>query len=371
MNGPAIRRCAIAAALALPIFIFAQEEKKPEERRPAPKGRAPSKPSPQQQPNGQPNQGARGPGQSQERPQERLGAEPGRAGGAPGIQGNTGIQTNRVNPAPAAPAARPLPQGSREVQTRGGGSVVMRSNNRPAVVHAANGTEIRHSVAGRTVVVHETADHTRVVAMRGGSGYVQHPYVYGGHSYLARTYVAGGRPYESFYRGYPYHGVYLEVYAPVRYYPVGFYAYVGNPWVRPVPYAWGWVGTPWFGFYGGFFTPYPVYATPALWLTDYMIAESLNAAYQAQMAAQAGNYLPPAPPPPPGGQVALTPEVKQAIADEVQRQLAQENAEAQLNAQGMEPDPSASGIAGMLSDNRLHVFVVGDGLDLVNAAGQE
>ncbi len=366
MNRPAT--LAVAAAALLCAFAFAQEnERKPEEKKPASKGK-PSKPGPQQP-------GSRGPSQPTARPNaerppaERQNVEQGRGRGP-------SVQTNRENPAgrgpvAARPAARPLPQGSRVVQTRGGGQVTMRSNGRPAVVRAANGIEVRHALTGRTVVVHETVDHTRVVAMRGGFGYVQHPYVYGGHPYLARTYIVAGRPYEAFYRGYPFHGAYLEVYAPVHFYPVAFYGWAYNPWVVPIRYNWGWgVGTPWFGFYGGFFTPYPVYASASLWLTDYMIAESLNAAYQAQMAAQAANYPPPAPPPP-GGPVALTPEVKQAIADEVQRQLSQENAEAQANARSAEPDPATTSIAAELSDNQPHVFVVGDGLDLVNAAGQE
>ena len=50
---------------------------------------------------------------------------------------------------------------------------------------------------------------------------------------------------------------------------------------------------------------------------------------------------------------------------------AQENAEARLNAQGMEPDPASSGIARMLSDGTPHTFVVGDGLDLIATNGQE
>jgi hypothetical protein len=251
----------------------------------------------------------------------------------------------------------------------------MRANGRPAFVHTANGMDIHHTLTGRTEFVRESPDHSRIVAERPGFGYVQHPYVFGGHPYLARTYVVGGRPYQSFYRGYPFHGAYLEVYAPVRFYPLGFYGFVATPWIRPVPYAWGWgIGTPWFAFYGGYFAPYPVYAGPPLWLTDYLIAQSLNNAYQAQMAqqaaaAQAAAYPPP--PPPPGGPVALTPDVKQAIADEVSRQLAQENAEARLNAQGMEPDPASSGIARMLSDGTPHTFVVGDGLDLIGSNGQE
>ena len=398
MNAPVIRRLGLAAALLLSVFAFAQEnEKKPEEKKPpASKGKAPSKtPPPQGTPGARPQTPTPPPTQNQPPNAARPnpgGTREGTNNVAPNREGTregtNNVVPNRApgNPTPA-PAnnlnrglrtggesvARPVPQGSRVVQTQGGGAVTMRANGRPAVVHASNGVEVHHGLAGRTEVIRESPDHSRVVAFRGGGGYVQRPYVYGGHPYLARTYVVGGRPYQTFYRGYPYHGVYLEVYAPVRYYPVGFYGYVGTPWVRPIGYTWGWVGTPWFRFYGGYFTPYPVYASAPLWLTDYLIAESLNAAYQAQINAQAnaqpGAYQPL--PPPPGGPVAMTPQVKQAIADEVQRQLAIENAEARANAQNLEPDPAASGIARMLSDNTPHVFVVGDGLDLVNAAGQE
>ena len=369
MNGPATRGLAVAAAALLSAIVFAQDndrrpendrrgnerkqenQRRPEDRRPAPQGN--------------PGRGAdRGP------TPERSNVEPRRG---------PSVQTNRDNPptvgrgpAPSRLPARPLPQGSRVVQTRSGGQVTMRSNGRPAVVHASNGTEVRHAITGRTVVVHETVDRTRVVAVRAGFGYVQRPYVYAGHPYFARTYVVAGRPYQSFYRGYTYNNVELEVYAPVRYYPVAFYGWAYNPWVVPVTYTWGWGATPWFRVYGGYFAPYPVYSSASFWLTDYLLAASLNDAYQAQYQAQPdaqdSGYAASVPP---GGPVMLSPEVKQAISDEVQRQLAQENAEAQLNAQDAEPDPSSSSIAGLLSDNQPHVFVVGDGLDLVNGAGQE
>ncbi len=73
----------------------------------------------------------------------------------------------------------------------------------------------------------------------------------------------------------------------------------------------------------------------------------------------------------PQGQPVLTPDVKQMIADEVRRQIALENAEAQQNAQNTEPDPASSGIARMLADNASHVFVVGASLDLLDSTGQE
>ena len=46
------------------------------------------------------------------------------------------------------------------------------------------------------------------------------------------------------------------------------------------------VGNPWFGFYGGYFQPYPVYPSAAFWLTDYIISQDLQAAYAARQEAQ-------------------------------------------------------------------------------------
>jgi hypothetical protein len=114
-----------------------------------------------------------------------------------------------------------------------------------------------------------------------------------------------------------------------------------------------------------------VYAAPSLWLTDYLISASLESAYQAHVAAQAdadaaaSAAAAPAPPAP------LTPEVKQMIADEVKRQIALENAEAQANAQGQVTDPASSSIARILADGQPHVFVAAKEIDLVDDSGQE
>ena len=149
--------------------------------------------------------------------------------------------------------------------------------------------------------------------------------------------------------------------------PVGFYGWIYNPWYQPVAYSWGWGGTPWFSFYGGYFTPYPVYSNASLWLTDYMISADLQAEYQAAQESQSSA----GPIQAQGGAAALTPEVKQQIADEVRSQIALENSEAQQNSQNQDPDPASSGIARMMSDGRPHVFVVGSTLDVVDASGSE
>ena len=226
--------------------------------------------------------------------------------------------------------------------------------------------DIHHGLDGNRRVVVERPDHSRVFAERGGRGYVQHPYMFHGHEYAQRTYWDHGHAYARYYGRYPYHGVYLEVYAPVRFYPVGFYGYAYTPWATPVPYAWGWGGNPWYGYYGFYFNPYPVYAGPAFWLTDYLIATSLQAAYAAQAQANANAAAAAAASGP-----VLTADVKAQIADEVKYDVQQENLAAQANAANAQAAPADTGVAALMSDGRPHVFVAGSDLDLVDASGRE
>jgi hypothetical protein len=278
---------------------------------------------------------------------------------------STTTSVSRTSTTTHGPAGR-TPAGSHEVRTANGSTVRTRANGSRADVHdARRGMDIHHGLNGNRRVSVERADHSRVFAERGGRGYVQHPYMYHGHEYGHRTYYDHGRYYDRYYNRYGYHGAFLEVYAPARYYPAGFYGWAYNPWAAPIAYSWGWGGSPWYGYYGAYFTPYPVYPSAAFWLTDYLIATSLQAAYAAQ-AADAQTQAVAASGPP-----VLTPEIKQMVSDEVQRQVALENSEAQANAQQKDIDPASSGIARMLSDNQPHVFIAGSDLDLVDSSGQE
>ncbi len=295
------------------------------------------------------------------RPITGLGNRP-----APGVGTNLGARGGMAQP------------GSRTTKTftdRSGhpASATFRPGGHVATIHA-NGMTINHGLRGGRTVVAERNGRTIVSTGRSG-GYVQRPYFNrGGRAYYQRTYVVGGRSYARVYRGYDYRGVRYYGYVPGYYYHPRFYGWAYNPWMRPVyygPAAWGWVGMPWFGFYGGFFTPYPVYASASLWLTDYLIAANLQAAYQARLeaAAAAGGGEAPAPaenyaPPPSGGpaassQTPLSPEVKQAIADEVQRQLADESAAA-ANPQAA---PTSAQVPDALNPAE-RVFVVASNLDV-------
>jgi hypothetical protein len=242
--------------------------------------------------------------------------------------------------------------------------VTKRSNGQVASLHdSKRGMDVHHSLSGNRRVEVERADHSRVVAERGGRGYVQRPYMYHGHEYAMRGYYYHGGYYHNYYGRYYYHGIYVNPYYPAYYYGPAYYGWVYNPWAAPITFGWGWGGNPWYGYYGAFFTPYPVYASASLWLTDYMISQSLQAAYQAQVDAkiQAAALSNPAP---------LTPDVKALIADEVRRQVALENAESQ-SAKGGEPDAASSSIQRMLTDGTAHVFIAGQDLDVVDAAGNE
>jgi hypothetical protein len=281
------------------------------------------------------------------------------AGGAHGPAG--GVSHSAIKSGPA-------PRGSAEHVTRSGSAVRTRPGGKVSDVHdARRGVDVHHGLAGGRRVSMERHDGSRLVAERGRRGYVERGYHYHGHDFGRRAYFYHGHEYNRFYRGYGYRGLYLNVYAPGYYYGPAFYGWAYNPWAAPITFGWGWAGNPWFGFYGGYFQPYPVYPSAAFWLTDYIISQDLQAAYAARQEAAEAASAPAAS----GGQPVLTPEVKQMIADEVKAQLALENQEATQNAANQDVDPASSGIARLLSDGRPHVFVAGGNLDVTDANGQE
>jgi len=381
------------------------------------------------------------------------------------------------------------PAGSHTITTRSG-AITRRADGHISDVHdARRGMDIHHGLDGSRRVSVQRRDGSRLVAERGRRGFVERPYKFHGHDFARRSYYDHGVRHDRFYNHYYYHGAYVDVYAPPVYFASAFYGWAYNPWVAPITYAgWGWAGAPWYGFYGAYFTPSPVYLSAAFWLADYMLAADLQAVYMAQAGAvpeggaagaapatppsineqeggpgpanehnlaswvwdgqqyemtfngsHCGNltvvqwnddrivlsrtdfngfratyvgkptgsgsiagvvtWLPPgqgpgqgtwsaffsAPPPAPAdgsaaqpasvaGATPLSPEVKQAIADEVKNQLALENAEAAQVKAGQDVDAGSSGIARIIQDvgnGHSHLFVVGDSLDVTNASTQQ
>ena len=256
------------------------------------------------------------------------------------------------------------------------------SNGRVKEVHAGNMTVTHGPGNMRRSAVENRETHTRMVAEGHGRGYIEHRYEYGGHAYYARGYYYHGGYYRSYYHPYYYGGVQVYGYMPAYYYPTAYYGWAYNPWPAPAPYAWGWGAAPWYGYYGAYFRPYPVYAAPSYWLADYMIAATLQAAYtasaeSARLRTPQGNggpqlvlaaYHPGSGgfgAAPEGAAPELTPEIKKMITDEIEANLAARK------AQPAGADSSSLGNLGtLLADGKPHVFVAGSALT-ATAAGQD
>jgi hypothetical protein len=242
----------------------------------------------------------------------------------------------------------------------------------------AHGMEVHRTInRQRTFVVQQNG--RRIVGLGPHRGYVQRTYINRyGRSYVQRTYVAGGVRYAAVYRSYTWRGVAYYHYVPAVYYRPAFYAWAYNPWSVRLAWGWGWGGAPWFGFYGYYFAPYPVYPAPSFWLTDYVLAANLQAAYADQQGTPAGDggYAGDSDPSASANAVQLSPEVKQMIADEVQRQLAAERDAAAAQPAQPQPTndtPAAGGpetTPSVLSpDSR--VFVVSSTIDVTKEDGSE
>jgi hypothetical protein len=170
------------------------------------------------------------------------------------------------------------------------------------------------------------------------------------------------------YLGYYYHGLVYYYFVPAYYYAPAFYGWAFDPWVSPVVYAWGW--GPWYGAFGYYFAPYPVYAEASLWLTDYLLAANLQAAYEARAQEQAARSADTgaAPPPPDAANVSLSPEVKQAIAAEVKAQLAAERDAAQSPPPPM--DREKERVPAALDPNH-RTFIVSNTINAVASDGMD
>jgi hypothetical protein len=224
-------------------------------------------------------------------------------------------------------------------------------NGRVREVHTARGAVITHRPDGaRRVEVVRPGNLRIVTGERGRGGYAQRPLMVRNREYVQRTYYDHGRAFARVYRPITFRGVVLNMFTPSRYYRPAYYSYAYSPWLRPVAYSWGWGGSPWYGYYGGYFSPYREYAGPAFWLTDYLFAMTLQQAYQDRLDAglQGSGYA--------SGQASLTPDVKQLVADEVHRQLDLERIESQSMASG------SGDMSPIFSDGIPHVFVVADSL---------
>ncbi|HET9309413.1 MAG TPA: hypothetical protein VFO46_25585 [Candidatus Sulfotelmatobacter sp.] len=302
------------------------------------------------------------------------------ANGRPGAGANAMGHTNAGGPGAARGNASAHVAPGRQVSLRGGGSASIRPNGQIRSVNR-NGMQINHGLhGGRTVV--STHNGARVVSVGHRGGYVQRAYVVrGGHSYYSRTYYYHGEYRAGVYRGYYYGGRPYYGYYPAYYYRPVYYGWAYNPWPAPVYYGWGWGGSPWYGYYGPYYQPYPVYPSAAFWVTDFMIAASLQAAYEAQAtawlgpdASDGGTLVASLMPIPAAETAKLSPEVKQALSDEVKATIAVEQAEAGKTGGSSAAggsQPATSNEAPPALDPKFRTFMVSSDMSLVVGDGDE
>ena len=311
-------------------------------------------------------------------------------------------------------ANRRQPVGSRQVALKNGGNATFRKNGQVRSIQAHNMTVNRGMHGERRVMANRNG---RMVVSNGrigrngrmvGGGYSQRAYYRNGNRvYVQRTYVYGGTTYAYAYRSYYYGGNPYYYYAPPYYYGPAYYGWAYNPWPAPVYYNWGWGGQPWYGYYGPYYQPYPAYPYASLWLTDFLISASLRAAYEesAAAAAENGEVLPPqfgqessdviaslgssdpliaaslatayggrsyafagaaAAPAKAGGGTQMSNDVKQAIADQIKKEIDAEKAAASNKGQAAKDEGPPPAL-----DPNTRYFVVSTSLDVTTSNGDE
>jgi hypothetical protein len=310
-----VLRKSVLLLLVMVVPAFAGGQKKtpsapaPRPSAPAPKPNAPAQKAPAQKPGAATRPSAPSPSQtpaSHTATAKQTQTKPGQQGSDPKKTGQQTQGKNQKNDAKVdakkggkpesnetakknnpKPNPKPNPHPGHDVSLKGGGTAHLSPKGQIRSVNK-NGMHIEHNLhGGRTVVTERNG--ARVVTVGKHGGYVQRPYMNrGGHAYYSRTYYDHGVYRTGVYRDYSYGGHHYYGYYPGSYYRPAFYGWAYAPWPGQVYWdavAWGWNGAPWYGYYG--FTPYHYYAGPAFWLTDYLIAANLQAAYAAAAEAPA------------------------------------------------------------------------------------
>jgi hypothetical protein len=217
-------------------------------------------------------------------------------------RGTDARESHHAHPAPAHPIAHRAPSyshghpGASFHRETVGRSVVERHLADGSVMretHLAGGGRVRElsrgPVGGQVHVVRYGNAVSGTVEHTIRPGLMSRTFVSGGH--VLYTHVYQGHVWHQFGRSFAY-----ETFVPAVRYPAVYYAWALAPWRRPMSYTWGWRLQPWYATYGLLFTPYAQYSSPDLWMTDYILAQSMQTAYQAQAVPTASQApaLPPA-----------------------------------------------------------------------------
>src|SRR5579864_2228711 len=229
-----------------------------------------------------------------ERPTVRREVEPRQNHRAPAVRTQAARpaavhQATQRRERPASYYARPAARGSEERRPLSGG-FSRATPDRPAAVGRVR--QVSHTFTdGQVRIVRYGNSLSGTVERSDRPGFVSRTFVSGGH--VLYTHVYHQQVWHQFGRSFAY-----ETFVPAVRFPAVYYAWALGAWPRPVFYGWGWQMQPWYPTYGVMFTPYAAYTSPDQWMTDYIIAQNMQMAYQAQAAV---------PPPQPAPQPAALP----------------------------------------------------------------
>jgi hypothetical protein len=233
---------------------------------------------------------------------------------------------------------------------------------------------------GHRVITSHLPDGRIRVSTGPNSGYVERTIVLAGNRpVLLRTYVHGDAVYTTAYIAYDFHGVVLYRYVPAAQFNPNLYGWVYHPWRTPIAFDFNASGIG--GSYrGAYFQPENTYASGYSWLADFNISDVLSKCLTAAntRSEQFESDFIPAPAPtqstdadqdavPPADRhseapadTPITPATKDAIADEIRRQIQFASAESQG-----EKDVVKTSLPNSLDIDR--VFLVSSAFDVTTA----
>jgi len=292
---------------------------------------------------------------------------------------------------------RPLPPG--EVKVHSNGSLSIRAIDGRQFEVRPNGTIASIATHDRTTTFHsdgtvrsiktatleahrdphggQTVAATRngmlVVSTAPHRGFVQKSITLNGRSLVRRTYVGRSGEFTRLYSPYEFHHFGLQMYRPSRYMAPLFYGWLYYPYDSPVPFPAPADAQEALANYYAFFNLPQYYPSGYLWVADRVLVDYLQNEFdsmqagqqdQAQADASAGGDQQPDSGYDTAAQqdAPITPEIQNAIADEVRNQIAYLSA----SSTGTAPE-SAGQLGASLTPDR--VFVVSAPLVVTTSDG--
>ncbi|HEV2700267.1 MAG TPA: hypothetical protein VGV09_01455 [Steroidobacteraceae bacterium] len=278
-------------------------------------------------------------------PPHARGVEPVRPGAASGSRQPASAGRGQVEPGrPDGRYTGQRPESGNRVQggriQAGGSRSIYASQVRTRTFAAQRGGApiLWHGLAGGGGVARTQYGTGRAVRF-GAVGFTEQRLANGR---INRTYVVGGqvshnRVFEPRVWSYGGRALSAAIFVPTVTYRPEYFRWAVTAWAKPVSYNWRWEGQGWYTryAYAGLFVPYDTYDRLDLWMTDYIVAESLRMSYEAQdaaIAAQSSDEQQAAPSaqdtasPPPADPVAenppaVTEDVKNELDDQIRVQL--------------------------------------------------